>query len=335
MSEIGRNLSRRGRVLFVATFLLVAALVFAVPGVGNARNAIKQFKASVDPTTASGHVPGTWKETVQNCGPASTAPCDGSHPSTINMGTIQIAVPPEFRPITSVSAASPSGQTTRNWTVSYNADAGTINGYANQGTDKLQPGESILITFSATPSTCTGPTPPGFTISAWGSTPTPGTDVFTNQSSASEYSVTISGCQLSPGGSITGPNGTTVTAGTDWTGTVDVSFQGTLACPGNPKWDAGYHLPDVVTIDPSGVTSTTVKSFTFSFVGVADSSFYVICYSHSDTDPTGMILDPCYSGSGDALDTPPPCVAKQYKVFDSTNTVKIKIRVPAGDPRAH
>ena len=58
-------------------------------------------------------------------------------------GDDPIAVPAVFRPITSVTASSPTGQTTRNWTVSYDSGTGTINGFAKQGTDKLMPGETI------------------------------------------------------------------------------------------------------------------------------------------------------------------------------------------------
>jgi hypothetical protein len=212
--------------------------------------------------------------------------------------------------------------------VSYSS--GIIQATALQGVNKLQPGQSLVISFTATPATCAGTDT--FSTSAFGGTSSPFTDKF--NIGGSQPTVQVTGCQLSPGGSITGPGGTTVTAGNDWTGTVDVSFQGTLACPDNAQWAAGYHLPDVVTIDPSGVTSDTVKSFTFTFTGTADSSFYVICYSPNSTDTTGTILDPCYSGTGDVLTTAPPCVAKQYKVFN-TNTVSIKIRVPSGDPRAH
>jgi hypothetical protein len=323
--------SWRGRLPLLATFVVLMGMVFAAPGAAAppSRNVVKQFTASIYPGTALGQTAGSWTETIQNCGPASAPPCDGTHPSTINLGTFQIAVPAEFRPITSVTRSFPSGQPTRNWTVSYSA--GTINGFANGGTDKLMPGESIMITFGATPSTCTGAGT--FTTAAWGSTPTPGSDPF--EIKTSQPTITISGCHLSPGGQVEGPNHTIVTAGDEWTGTVDVTFGGTLTCNDDPQWQQGYHLPDVVNIDPSGVTSDTVKSFTFTFSGDADSSFYRICYTPSElaTTTTGFILPPCYSGSGAALEDP-PCVAKQFRVFN-TSTVSIKIRVPAGDPRAH
>ena len=133
MSGIWLYLSRRGRLPLIATFTVLLAMVVVAPGV-SARAAVKQFKAAVSPTTAVGQTSGTWTETIQNCGSASAAPCTAS--STIGLGTIRIAVPTEFRPIASVTASSPQ---LRNWTVSYDSVAGTINAYATTGSDKLQP----------------------------------------------------------------------------------------------------------------------------------------------------------------------------------------------------
>jgi len=330
MSGMKDKLSRRGVLSALATFALVLAIVVAVPGISGARAAVKQFKASMNPATASGNTASYWTETVTNCGTATNAPCTAS--STIGLGTIQIAVPSEFRPITSVTTSSPSGQPTRNWTASYDSTSGKINAYATQGSDKLQPGEMINITFGATPSSCAVGTKT-FTTSAWGSTPLPGSDQFTIQTA--QPTIQITGCRLHPGESIIGPNGTTVTAGTDWTGSVDVSFDGTLNCSGD-RWTSGAHLPDVVHISPDGgVTSDTVKSFTFTFDdgGAIDSSIYVICYAASDTATTGEILPPCYPGGGAPLNDP-PCVDTQSRDFN-THLVNITIRVPAEDPRAH
>jgi hypothetical protein len=231
MFGIRRKVSRRGRLSLFATFALLVAVVVAVPGISAARAAVKQFKASIDSPTALGNVAGSWTETVQNCGAASTAPCTAS--STIGLGTIRIAVPTEFRPITSVSASSPNS---RNWTVSYDSGTGNINGFATLGSDKLQPGESVLITFSSTPSTCNAGTKT-FTTSAWGSTPTPGSDPFVIQTA--QPTIQITGCQLSPGGNTTGPNGTNITNDSDVT--VGVSFGDNLTCD-NTQWNS-YHLP--------------------------------------------------------------------------------------------
>jgi hypothetical protein len=250
------------------------------------------------------------------------------------MGTFQIVVPAEFRPVTLAASTPtfPEGQPTRHWTVSYSA--GTINGFANGGTDKLQPGESIMITFSATPSTCTGPQNP-FTIAAWGSTPAPGTDPFTNQSLPSEYSPTISGCGVTNGGTVTGPNGQTETVGGGFTGHVIVTFGGNLSCSGDPRWDAGYHLPTQVTITPADDyhAGSGPKISTSTFDATGDSSFFRICYSTNPDATTGFILPPCYPGGQAAL-IDPPCVDKQYRDF-TTNKIVITVLVPGADPAKH
>jgi hypothetical protein len=330
MSGMKRVISRREPLSALATFALVVAIVVAVPGISTARAAVKQFLASMSPTTASGNAAGSWTETVTNCGSASTAPCTAS--STIGLGTIRIAVPTEFRPITSPTAATPEGQPVRNWTVSYDSGTGNINAFATSGADKLQPGESVLISFNSTPSTC-APGTKTFTTSAWGSTPTPGSDPFTIQTA--QPTIQITGCQLGPDQNVTGPNGTNVTNDSDVT--VNVSFGGTLSCSSDEtrgaQWDT-YHLPDEVNITPpDGLNPEGApKAFTFRFTGTADSSFYLICYSSADSG-AGTILDPCYPGGGAAL-IAPPCVDKQYRDI-LTNKVTITIRTPPADPRAH
>jgi hypothetical protein len=332
MSGLKLRISRRGRLSLLATFMLLIAMVIAAPGVSSARAAVKQFKASIAPSTAFGQTSGSWTETVTNCG-GSPLPAACTVSSTINLGTIQIAVPTEFRPITSVTASSPSGQTTRNWTVSYDSGTGTINGYANQGTDKLQPGESVLITFGATPSTCTTGTKT-FTTSAWGSTPTPGTDPFSIV--PPQPTVTITGCGVTNGGTVTGPNGQTETVGGGFTGHVIVTFGGNLSCSGDPQWDAGYHLPTQVTITPAddyvAGSGPKISTSTFDFP-TGDSSFFRICYSLNPDATTGFILPPCYPGDGAAL-IEPPCVDKQYRDF-TTNKIVITVLVPKDDPAKH
>jgi hypothetical protein len=326
MSVLRPYSSPRVRLALVAASILLIAAVVAAPEVSIARAAVKQFKASMNPTTAVGQVSGSWTETVQNCGTATAAPCTAA--STIGLGTIQISVPSEFRPITSVTASSPQN---RNWTVSYDAGSGTIQAYATTGSDKLQPGEVLNITFSATPSTCATGTKT-FTTSAWGSTPTPGTDAFVIQ--PPQPTITITGCQLHSGDSITGPNGTTVT-GNNFDGTVAVNFGGTLTCD-NAQWSS-YHLPDVINIDPSGVTSSTVKTFTFTFdAGTADSSWYLICYATDPSATTGSVLRPCFN-TADGTTRDPPCVSEQFRTLPSTNPDKIviSIRVPSADPKVH
>jgi len=325
MSGIWLYLSRRGRLPLIATFTVLLAMVVVAPGV-SARAAVKQFKAAVSPTTAVGQTSGTWTETIQNCGSASAAPCTAS--STIGLGTIRIAVPTEFRPIASVTASSPQ---LRNWTVSYDSVAGTINAYATTGSDKLQPGDALGITFSATPSTCAGTGT--FTTSAWGSTPTPGSDPFTIQTA--QPTITISGCGVTDGGTVTGPNGQTETVGGGFTGHVIVTFGGNLSCSGDPQWDAGFHLPTQVTITPAGdyVAGSGPKISTSTFDATGDSSFFRICYSTNPDATTGTILQPCYPGNGQPL-IDPPCVDKQYRDF-TTNKIVITILMPGGDPAKH
>jgi hypothetical protein len=325
MSGIWLYLSRRGRLPLIATFTVLLAMVVVAPGV-SARAAVKQFKAAVSPTTAVGQTSGTWTETIQNCGSASAAPCTAS--STIGLGTIRIAVPTEFRPIASVTASSPQ---LRNWTVSYDSVAGTINAYATTGSDKLQPGDALGITFSATPSTCTGTGT--FTTSAWGSTPTPGSDPFTIQTA--QPTITISGCGVTNGGTVTGPNGQTETVGGGFTGHVIVTFGGNLSCSGDPQWDAGFHLPTQVIITPAGdyVAGSGPKISTSTFDATGDSSFFRICYSTNPDATTGTILQPCYPGNGQPL-IDPPCVDKQYRDF-TTNKIVITILMPGGDPAKH
>ena len=325
MSGIWLYLSRRGRLPLIATFTVLLAMVVVAPGV-SARAAVKQFKAAVSPTTAVGQTSGTWTETIQNCGSASAAPCTAS--STIGLGTIRIAVPTEFRPIASVTASSPQ---LRNWTVSYDSVAGTINAYATTGSDKLQPGDALGITFSATPSTCTGTGT--FTTSAWGSTPTPGSDPFTIQTA--QPTITISGCGVTNGGTVTGPNGQTETVGGGFTGHVIVTFGGNLSCSGDPQWDAGFHLPTQVIITPAGdyVAGSGPQISTSTFDATGDSSFFRICYSTNPDATTGTILQPCYPGNGQPL-IDPPCVDKQYRDF-TTNKIVITILMPGGDPAKH
>jgi hypothetical protein len=339
LSRFGR--SWRGRVSFAASILLLTGALIAVPQLSNAAsNAVKQFKASIAPPTGAEQ---PWMETVTNCGPTSASPCNAS--STIAIGTIQIAIPSQLQPATQVSAATPSGQTLRNWDASYVSSTGTINAFAHTGSDKLQPGESLVITFSA-PSSCSGSIT--FTTRAWGSNSLPGTNSFAI--TGSQPTVACVG----PGQPATGPNGTTITGG-DFTGTVIVTFGGGLDCssfPNGPQWSS-YHLPDQVNVDGSGATPTSPigKTFTFTFPATSgvDSSWYLLCYA-STTQWTGYqgtqtidgvtnyvgILSKCYDpATNTALDTTqpgaPPCVSQQYKTLPTSanpNTIVIQVRDP-------
>jgi hypothetical protein len=352
-----RYLSRRGRLPLLATFLLLTAMMIAAPGVSSARAAVKQFTATISPTTATGGVAGSWTETVTNCGSATTSPCTAS--STIGLGTIRIAVPSVFRPITSVSATSPNS---RNWTVSYDSGTGNINAFATSGSDKLQPGETVNITFGATPSTCaTGDKT--FTTSAWGSTPSPGSDPFTLVS-PQQPTVTVSpsGSCLESGGTATGPDGQTETVSGGFTGHVIVTFGGDLSCANDPAYGTQwvqYHLPSQVNITPGADfvagTSPKVSTSTFPAAEGVDSSWYLICYavptaghtafatrgggtagtqSIGGTDYYVGILPNCYNATTGGT-RPEPCVSEQYMTLDSPHMVVISTRMPPGDPLKH
>jgi hypothetical protein len=336
--------------------------LLAVPSVGGARAAVKKFTASISPSTATGQAPGTWTETITNCGAPLPAPCTVS--STINLGTIQIQVPVEFRPITSVSASFPSGQPTRNWTVSYDPATGRINGFANGGTDKLLPGESILITFEATPSTCSGPTEP-FTTSAWGSTPSPGQDLFAIV--GNQPTVNITGCGVASGGSITDPvTGQTETINGDFQGHVNITFGGAGPdCSSEAgfgalgaQWEV-YHLPTQVNITPADdfVAGQNDKVSTSEFnlpAGGGDSSWFLICFAvpqagHTAFETRGggtavaQTIDgvPNFVGIlASCADAPTPCVSEQFLTTGpgappwspAANKVHIAVRMEPGDP---
>jgi len=325
MSRLKLHILQRGRVSLLATFMLLIAMVIAAPGVSSARAAVKQFVATISPTTATGGVAGQWTETVTNCGGIPLVPpCTAA--STIAIGTIHIAVPPEFQSITSVRTVS-----NPDWTVSYDSGTGTIKANAIMGTNKLQPGQSLQIAFSATPTCVPGEKP--FTTSAWGSNSAPGTDSFSIAPGGSQPAVTINGCQLARGGSVTDPTtGQTETVDGDFTGNLIVTFGGNLACNGDPQWAAGYHLPTQVTITPGdGFHAGTHPKFsTSTFDGTGDSSFYRICYSSDPAATTGTILQPCFPGGGADL-IEPPCVDRQYRDF-TTGMIVITIQIPGADP---
>src|SRR5437773_223772 len=141
LSTLGR--SWRGRFSFAATILLLTGALVMAPQASSAKAAVKQFLASI--SNVSGN---TWSETVTNCGDATGSPCTAS--STIGLGTVYISVPSSFN-ITSVSATAPAGKT---WVVSYNSSSHTIQAFANTGSDKLNAGQSMSITFTTALNTC-------------------------------------------------------------------------------------------------------------------------------------------------------------------------------------
>jgi hypothetical protein len=333
--------SWRGRGKLLAAFVFVLGALVAVPTVSNAKSSpasVKLFTAHILPTTATGNAAGSWTETVHNCGASdSETPCNVS--STIGLAIVQIGVPAAFQ-TSDFSVASPTKTSgNHSWTATYNSSTHVITAQAATGSDKLAAGESVGITFSATLSSCATTGSQSFPTQAWGDFTY--ADQFTvagtNGSTTANPTVTISGCILGTGGSATGPNGTTVTNGSDET--VTVSFGGNFGCPSDPQWAAGYHMPDAVTITPNG-TTTNVKPFTFTFnpISGVDSSWYVVCYSSDTSATTGTILRRCYTADGTLND--PPCVSDQRRTLPPYSTsnpdkISITIRVPAGDPWTH
>jgi hypothetical protein len=367
MSVLRPLLSRRGRLVFVATALLLVGALIAAPGVSGAKAAVKQFTATISPTTAVGGVSGPWALQVTNCGFPVASPCTAS--STIGLGTIRIAVPTEFRPITSVSIIT--SPTSRNWSASYDLATGNLNAGAVTGSDKLQPGESVQITFNATP-TCVAGTKT-FTTATWGSASVPGTDPFTLVSPA-QPAVTIAGCRLASGGTVTDPaTGQTETISGNFQGHVIVTFGGATGpdCGGpefgalGDQWQV-YHLPTQVTItpDPSDFVAGTQDKISTSEFALstapggpnADSSWYLICFAvpideahqvpfatrGGGTAVTQSIggIDHFVGILASCVDAPTPCVSEQFLTTGpgappwtpGDNKVHIAIRMKPGDP---
>jgi hypothetical protein len=337
MSALRPLLSSRGRLVFVASALLLIAALVAAPSVSGARPAaVKQFIASI----AAGGVAGSFTETVTNCGGPTLPPeCNAS--STIDLGAVQIAVPTEFQPITSVSASTPTGTL---WTASYNTATKTIDVIAPGGSNKLKPGKSLLITFNTTSSTCEGTKT--FMTSAWGSNAISGSDPFTLQGGDPTVA-----CVTSPGGTVIGPNGQTETITGDFTGTLIVTFGGDLDCnfgPFGSQWSQ-FHLPTQVNIVPGADfdagNSPKITTSRFPTEG-DDSSLYLICYATAEhtfatrgggtaTEMDGLfvgILPNCYDPVTELV-RPEPCVSEQFlDVTTDPDQIVISVRVPPEDP---
>jgi hypothetical protein len=362
MSVLRPLLSRRGRLVFVATSLLLIAALVAAPGVSGARQAVKQFTATISPTDATGGVAGSWTMTVTNCGGTGTPDPKCTLASTIGLGSIRIAVPTEFRPIGSQVASSP------NWIVSYDSATGSINANVTAGSNKLQPGQSVDITFSATPEICASGIKT-FMTSAWGSTTVSGTDPFVIQSPQPTVTVAANGSCVTSGGTVTGPNGQTETIDGDFQGHVNVTFGGDIGpdCGGadfgalGDQWQV-YHLPTQVTITPASdfEEGTEDKISTSEFPlpsGGGDSSWFLICYAvpkdadHPafETRGDGTAIEQSIGGIphwvgilASCADAPTPCVSEQFLTTGqpnpsppwspSANKVHIAVRMDPGDP---
>jgi hypothetical protein len=333
--------------LAAMTLILMGALV-AAPSVSGARNAVKQFIASIDPTGATGGVAGAWTLTVTNCGgPELQPPCTLS--STIGLGAIRVAVPIEFRPVSLTSVSSP------NWTAIYDPATGNINATANGGSFKLQPGGSLSFTLSATPEACSSGTKT-FTTAAWGSTVVSGTDPFAIQGGQPTVAVAANGACVTSGGTVTGPNGQTETITGDFDGHVSVTFGGDLDCSFDPtfgsQWSQ-FHLPTQVNIIPAAdfvAHGTKISTSRFLAAG-ADSSLYLTCFAVPTAGHTAFatrgggtavvrtiggtdffvgILPNCYDPIT-GLTRPEPCVSEQF-LDPTTGEIVISLRMRPGDP---
>jgi type II secretory pathway pseudopilin PulG len=329
------------RLALVAMTLILMGALVAAPSVSGAKNAVKQFTASI----SVGGAAGSFTETVTNCGgPTLPAECNAS--STIDLGAVRITVPTEFQPIDSVSAVTPGGTI---WNASYNTTTKTINVISPGGSNKLKPGGSLLITFHTTSSTtCEGTKT--FTTAAWGSNSISGSDPFEIKSPQPTVA-----CLGSGGGTVIGPGGQTETVSGDFDGTLIVTFGGDLNCgididpTFGSQWSQ-FHLPTQVNItpgpgfDPGEDPKISTSKFP---AGEADSSSYLICWAGLDTFNTRSgippevveiggtdffvgILPNCYDPiTGDTR--PEPCVSEQFLEL-TTNKIVISVRMPPGDP---
>jgi hypothetical protein len=363
MSVLRPLLSRRGRLVFVASALLLIAALVAAPGVSSAAS-VKQFTATITPGTATGGVSGTWTERVKNCGTPIAFPCTAA--STIGIGQIRITVPPEFRsePDFSVSVTASNGSS---WTASY--VSGVVTAQPVNGSNKLNSGEFVDIAIGAIPECIAGSKV--FTTTAVGGLPNGPNNQSFLLVSPSQPSVAITGCQLASGGSATDPEtGQTETIEGDFTGHVNVTFGGDVGpnCSseagfgalGN-QWET-YHLPTQVTITPANDFHAGIedKISTSEFPLVTppggDSSWYLICFAvpidaaHPTAFATrggGTAINQSIGGVAhwvgilaSCVDAPTPCVSEQFLTTGpggppwspGANKVHIAIRMKPGDP---
>jgi hypothetical protein len=352
MSVLRPRLSRRvGLPLLAAAMLLIGTLV-AAPSVSGAPPArVKQFSATISPTNATAGVPVPSPGvtvTVTNCGGTGTPDPRCTLASTIGLGSIRIFVPTEFRPIGTPVPSSP------NWTASYNPATGNITANVTAGSNKLQPGQSVDITFSATPTICPSAGDKEFTTAAWGSTTISGSDPFVIQGAQPVITLAANESCLESGDEITDPEtGQTETITGDFQGHLLVTFGGDLNCSFDQTFGSqwvDFRLPTQVNIIPGAdfIAGTSPKISTSRFPTEGDdSSSYLICWARLDTFDTRSgepphvvniggtnffvgILPNCYDPiTGDTR--PEPCVSEQFLDL-ATNEIVISVRMPPGDP---
>jgi hypothetical protein len=244
--------------------------------------------------------------------------------------------------------SSPPG---RNWTVSYDPTTGNLDARAMGGNDKLQPGESVLITFTPAATTCVTGTNT-FTTAAWGSIAISGADPFELVSPQPTVCV-------ESGGTATGPGGQTETITGNFQGHVLVTFGGNLSCSFDPtfgsQWSQ-FNLPTQVNMTPAAdfvANGPKISTSRFPTEGF-DSSLYLICYAVPTAGHTAFatrgggtavvqtidgtdffvgILPNCYNPIT-GLTRPEPCVSEQF-LDPATNEIVISVRMQPGDPLKH
>ena len=357
MSLLRPMLSRRGRLAFVAVALLLMGTLVAAPNVSGAAPArVKQFIASLSAGTGS-----SLTVTVTNCG-GSPLPQQCTVSSTIGLGAVQIAIPTAFRPATFVSAIGPAGTT---WNGSYNPATTSVEVVSPGGSNKLNPGQSLAITFTVpTFTTCEGTNE--FTTKAWGSNSISGSDPFEIKSAQPALACS--------GAIVNGPNGQTEQVTGDFDGAVIVTFGGVgpdcgsdadFGAVGN-QWQV-YHLPTSVTIMPgpgfqAGIEDkVSTSEFPLSTAPGgpgADSSWYLICFAVPQAGHERFVSRGTVDGLAVAqtvggvpswvgilascADAPTPCVSEQFLTTGqpnpappwspSANRVHIATTMDPGDP---
>jgi hypothetical protein len=113
---------------------------------------VRYYGATIAPTSVAGGTTTPYSLTIENCNGLGT--CDGSHTTTSSqsMGSATVAVPAGWTVDSgSLSVSATGGKT---WDASLVAT--TIQLVANPGTQKLDPGESLTLTFNATSPCDTG-----------------------------------------------------------------------------------------------------------------------------------------------------------------------------------
>jgi hypothetical protein len=355
MSVLRPLLSRRGRLVFVATALLLIGALVAAPSVGGARPAsVKQFTASI-----SGGDAGSLTMTVTNCGGTPLVlPCTAS--STIALGSVRISfgTGSAFAPDSPPTVTSPDG---RNWTASYNSTTGNLDAQAVSN-DKLQPGETVLINWhiAASATTCVTQV---FSIGAWGSAAISGSDPFALVGPPPTLNC------VGSGEPVTDPvTGQTDTVTGTFTGHVFITFGGEGPDCGGPDFGAlgdqwqVYHQATPSHLTPAGdfgaggpkLWTTEFPLSTAPGGPDADSSWYLTCYAVPQDGHTrfasrgtvdGLAVGQTVGGVLSWVGILPscgirPCVSEQFLTTGpgappwspTDNMVHIGITVDPGDP---